>query len=353
MTGRLRIDLGALTANYALFRTAARPGRAAAVVKADGYGIGAPAVARALWSAGCRDFFVASAAEGARLREGLPDATIFVFEGALEDTASILVHHRLRPVLNHRAQLETWRRHGGGGVAAVHVDTGMHRLGFTPDVAAAEFHGVPICLLITHLACADEPDHPLNALQMERLRQVRRRFPGVPVSVGNSAGVLAGRRLAGAGEPIEDLGRPGIGLYGGNPFAHGPSPVRPVVTLEGRILQLRSVAPGESVGYGAAFTATHPMAVAIVGVGYADGLPRLLSDRGEAALDGRRCRIVGRVSMDLTTIDVTGATARIGDWVELFGNNVLVDEVAAWAQTVPYEILTRLGPRLAREYLEP
>jgi alanine racemase len=353
MSGRLRIDLGALAANYALFVAAARPGRAAAVVKADGYGIGAPPIARTLWSAGCREYFVASAAEGARLREVLPEAVIFVFEGALEDTVGTLMQHRLTPVLNHPAQLDAWRLAGRGGAAAVHVDTGMLRLGFTPDVDAAQFHGVPICLLITHLACADEPGHPRNALQIERLQQVRQRFPGIPVSIGNSAGVLAGRRLAGQDDPIDDLGRPGIGLYGGNPFVDGRSPVRPVVTLEGRILQLRRVAPGESVGYGAAFTATRPMEVAIVGVGYADGLPRLLSNRGEAALNGRRLRIVGRVSMDLTTIDVTGASARLDDWVEFFGTNVLVDEVAGWAQTVPYEILTRLGPRLARQYLEP
>lgn len=347
MSGRLRIDLGALVANFALFRRAARPGRAAAVVKADGYGIGAPTVAQALWSAGCREFFVANAAEGVRLRAALPQATIFVFEGALEDTTAALVTAGLTPVLNHHAQLDTWRRSAPGRPAAVHVDTGMHRLGFPPDIDAGQFHGVAVSLLLTHLACADEPAHPLNEQQLARLEGVRRHFPGVPVSVGNSAGVLQGGRLAG------DLGRPGIGLYGGNPFVEGPSPVRPVVTLEGRILQLRAVAPGESIGYGAAFTAVRPMEIAVVGVGYADGVPRLLSNRGEVALAGRRCPIVGRVSMDLTTIDVSGADARPGDWVEFLGASVGVDEVAAWAQTVAYEVLTRLGPRLAREYLPP
>jgi alanine racemase len=347
MPGRLRIDLGALVANYEQLRDAARPGRTAAVVKADGYGIGAPPLARALWSAGCREFFVASAAEGVQLREVLPEATIFVFEGALSDTVLDLRSSGLTPVLNHAAQFDLWRQQAGGQPAAIHVDTGMHRLGFPPDVTSSQFRGVTVSLLLTHLACADEPDHPMNLLQLSRLARVRALFPGVPVSIGNSAGALQGPSLAG------DLGRPGIALYGGNPWVTAPSPVRPVVTMEGRILQLRQVAPGESIGYGATFTASAVMEVAVVGLGYADGLPRLLSNRGEASFAGRRCPIVGRVSMDLTVIDVTGLGARLDDWVEFFGPNVLLDEVAAWAQTAPYEVLTGLGPRLQREYLHP
>jgi alanine racemase len=345
VSGRLRIDLGALVANYRLFRDAARPGRAAAVVKADGYGIGTASVARALWSAGCREYFVASAAEGSRLRAVLPDATIFVFEGALDDTVLDLLTDGLTPILNHAAQLDVWRQTTSGAPAAVHIDTGMHRLGFPLDVTASDFRGIRTSLLVTHLACADAPDHPMNQLQLERFNRVREWFPGVPVSIGNSAAVLRG--LAG------DLGRPGIGLYGGNPFLDEPSPVRPVVTLEGRILQLRQVAAGDAIGYGAAFAAASAMEVAVVGIGYADGLPRLLSNRGEAAMGGRRCRIVGRVSMDLTTVDVTGMNASLGDWIEFMGPQVSVDEVAAWAQTAAYEVLTGLGARMAREYIEP
>ncbi|MFU8816399.1 MAG: alanine racemase [Pseudomonadales bacterium] len=347
MSGRLRIDLGALAGNYQMFRDAARPGRVAAVVKADGYGLGAPELVRALWTAGCEDFFVACAAEGVRLRRELPDARIWVFEGALEDTVLDLLSSDLVPVLNHAAQLDLWRQAAGGQAAAVHVDTGMHRLGFPDDVTSSDFRGVRVSLLVTHLACADDPEHPMNQLQLERLARVRELFPGVPVSIGNSAGVLQGASFAG------DLGRPGIGLYGGNPWLSTPSPVRPVVTLEGRILQLRKVASGETIGYGASFTAARPMEIAVVGVGYGDGLPRLLSNRGEAALDGRRCPIVGRVSMDLTTVDVTGLDARLDDWMEFMGPTVLVDEVAAWAQTIPYEVLTGLGHRPAREYLHP
>jgi alanine racemase len=345
--GRLRIDLGALVANYELLRDAALPGRTAGVVKADAYGLGAAPVARALWAAGCLDFFVATAAEGASLRLALPDATIYVLEGALDDTVLELLSSGLTPVLNHAGQLELWRRLAGGQSAAVHVDTGMHRLGFPPDVTGRDFRGVRVCLLVTHLACADEPGHPMNAAQLARLAPVRDLFPGVPVSIGNSAGVHQGPRLAG------DLGRPGIGLYGGNPYLDGPNPLAPVATLEGRILQLRHVAAGESIGYAAAFTAKSAMEVAVVGIGYADGLPRLLSNRGEAAFANRRCPIVGRVSMDLTTVDVTGLGARTDDWMEFMGGNVLLDEVAAWAQTASYEVLTGLGARLKREYRQP
>ncbi len=347
MTSRLIIDLAALTANFALFRRAAAPGEAAAVVKADGYGLGARPVAGALWSAGCRRFFVATVAEGVALRQALPKAVVHVLEGARRDTVAELIGADLIPVLNHPGQLDAWRRAAGRRPAAVHVDTGMHRLGFEPTLEGSDFRGVQVALLMTHLARADEPDHPMNRLQLERLARVRRGFPGVPVSIGNSAGVLQGSSMTG------DIGRPGIGLYGGNPFLTAPSPVRPVVTLQGRILQLRTVPAGDTIGYGATFTAAAPMRVAVVGLGYGDGLPRLVSNRGFAALGGRRCPIVGRVSMDLTVIDVTSATARLDDWVEFFGPTVLVDEVAQWADTIAYEVLTGIGPRPARQYLGP
>lgn len=344
MSARLRIDLGALRANYALFQRAAAPGRAGAVVKADGYGLGAAPVARSLAAAGCREFFVATAAEALALRAEMPAATIYVFEGALTDTADDLRRAGIVPVLNHTAQGELWRARGAGRPAAVHVDTGMQRLGYPAAELPAAVSDLDVRLLVTHLACADEPDHPMNARQLERFERVRTSFPGVPVSIGNSAGVLSGPNYAG------DLGRPGIGLYGGNPFARAPSPVQPVVTLEGRILQLRDVAAGDSVGYGATFTAPRPLRVAIVGLGYGDGLPRLLSNRGEAAVGGSRCPIVGRVSMDLTAVDVTDCPARLDDWVEFFGATIGVDEVAGWSQTIAYEVLTGLGHRARREW---
>lgn len=308
-------------------------------------------IARALWQDGCQDFFVASSEEGVQLRDLVPEARIFVFEGARAETAPALAEAGIVPVLNHPGQLEAWKRLGGGRPAAVHLDTGMHRLGFPSDVEIEAFDGIGLELLMTHLACADEPDHPLNAIQRQRFAgaaaRFRMRFPGLCCSVGNSAGVLNGVE-----GDLDGLGRPGIGLYGGNPLADGASPVRPVVTMEGQVLQLRRVLPGESIGYGATYQASREMTLAVVGLGYADGLSRLLSNRGEAFCGGCRCPIVGRVSMDLTTVDVSDVQVAPGDWVEFMGEHILVDEVAAWAQTIPYEILTGLGSRHQRIYEE-
>ena len=349
MPGRLSIDLQALVANYRIFREASVGGDMAAVVKADAYGLGVEAVAGALWRAGCTSFFVADCSEGIRLRRVLADAQIFVFEGPRQETIAALLQAGLTPVLNQHDQLRTWQRMAGGAPAAVHLDTGMHRLGFPADVDPADFSGVALTLLMTHLACADEPAHPLNQLQLqlfaEAAARFRVQFPDLRCSIGNSAAVLGGAEME------RGLGRPGIGLYGGNPLLGAASPVRPVVTLEGQVLQVRRVGPGESIGYGATFQARAPMDVAVVGIGYADGLPRLLSNRGEAYCRGRRCAIVGRVSMDLTAVDVTGLAIAPGDWLEFMGEHVSLDEVAVWAQTIPYEILTGLGPRLQRRYL--
>lgn len=345
MSARFRIDAAALGANYQLFKDAARPGVAGAVVKADGYGLGAAAVSSTLWQRGCRDFFVATAEEGVALRAALPEARIFVFEGALDDSAETLRDAGLIPILNHAGQARTWRGAGGGRPAAVHVDTGLNRLGFPWRAGAEDWQGLQVCLLVSHLACADEPEHPMNAQQLERLGRVRQTLPGVPVSLGNSAAVLGGPGLTG------DLGRPGIGLYGGNPYAAAPSPVRPVVTMEARILQLRRVPPGESVGYGATFSAAAETEVAILGAGYADGIPRLLSNRGQVSVSGVRCPVIGRVSMDLMAVDVTGRGAAVGDWVEIFGAVVSIDEVAEWAETIAYEVLTGLGRRPQRHWI--
>jgi alanine racemase len=342
--GRLRIDLDALAANYQGFREAAAPATCAAVVKADAYGLGVARVAPRLWREGCRQFFVATAAEGVALRAVLSRARIFVFEGATPDNHSSLVETDLIPVLNHPDQLACWRASAPGRRAAVHFDTGMHRLGFDWDASAALFDGLPMALLVTHLACADEPAHPLNRLQVDRFERVRARFPGVPVSIGNSAATLFGPGMAG------DVARPGIGLFGGNPFGGIGNPMATVVTLEGQVLQVRDVARDETVGYGASFHADRDTTVAIVGVGYADGLPRLLSNRGAVLVAGERRPIVGRVSMDLTAVDVTGLPVRPGDWLEFFGDGIALDEVAGWAETIDYEVLTGLGARLERVY---
>jgi len=225
----------------------------------------------------------------------------------------------------------------------------MGRLGFPWDeVHPNLFEGLDITLLATHLACADEPDHPLNALQLDRFTKVAARFPGVVTSIGNSAGTLSGATSRG------DLCRPGIALYGGNPFLDRLNPMSAVLTLEARILQVREVEAGATVGYGATHVADGPGSIATLGVGYADGLPRGVSSRGEILIGQQRAPIVGRVSMDLTTVDISNITPvpKVGDWVEVLGKGIGVDELAAWADTIGYEVLTGLGLRTAPRYLQ-
>ena len=321
---RLTVDLDALAANYRAFRARA-PDGVAAVVKADAYGLGMAPVAARLAAEGCTRFFVATEAEGLALRETLAgDCDIYVFSG--EASAEGLV-----PVVNQPSQLR-------GGPVAFHVDTGMQRLGFAPEDVPDHPEAV---LLLTHLACADTPDHPLNAVQLERFEAVAARFPGVPVSIANSAGILNG---------VRGIGRPGIGLYGGNPYSDRDNPMRTVATLEGQVLQVRRVRAGESLGYGASRVLARDTTVAVVGAGYADGVPRLLSNRGAVAVRGIRLPILGRVSMDLTQVDATDVAVDRGDWVEFFGPTVGVDEVAAWSDTMAYEVFTGIGRRVARRY---
>lgn len=324
--GRLIVDLDALADNYATLKARAA-GDVAAVVKANAYGLGALPVARRLAAEGCRQFFVATESEGVALRPALPkDADIFVFSGEAQAPGLIAV-------ANHAAQL-------GPSPVALHVDTGMQRLGFPWDAvpAAAE----KVRLLISHLACAETPDHPFNAEQIRRFEAVAERFPGVPTSLANSAGILNG---------VAGLGRAGIGLYGGNPWADRPNPMRPVATFEGQVLQVRSVRTGETVGYGAGRALDRDAEVAVVGVGYADGVRRSLSNRGAAAFAGKRLPIIGAVSMDLTHLDATGTGLARGDWVEFCGPNLSVDEMARRADTIAYEILTGIGNRVERRYL--
>ncbi len=340
MPARLRVNREALAANYRQYR-AAVAGDCGAVVKADGYGLGAEATAAVFQRLGCGHFFVATAAEGLALKKALRGGAVYVLEGALPDSARPLAEAGLIPVVNHEEQLAAWAPYRDREIA-VHIDTGMNRLGFPQGVAGSTFDGFRVSLLMTHLACADYPPHPLNEIQLQRFAAVAERFPGVATSIGNSAGALLDKRYQG------DLARPGIGLFGGNPWSNKPNPVQPVATLEATVVQIRQVAPGESVGYGATWQSRKAGRLAVLGVGYADGLPRRLSNCGEAVVRGKRCPIVGRVSMDLTVIDVTGARAVAGDWVELFGTRLPVDEVARQADTIAYELLTGISPRVPR-----
>ncbi len=346
MNRRLLVDLEALAANYRVFETASGGhARLGGVVKANAYGVGAPAAVERLQALGCTSFFVATLDEALSLRSLLlPGAELFVFEGVDPWNAAEYAATGVIPVLNDFEQLPVWRPYGDRP-AAVHFDTGMARLGFPADTQAQRFAGLNINLVMTHLACADVPEHPQNARQVERFQKIAAGFPGVRTSIGNSAGWLNGPPCQG------DLGRPGIGLYGGNPFAHQPSPVAAVASLQGRILQIRTLAAGEPVGYGGSWVTERETRIAAVGLGYADGLPRGLSSTGEMAMvaGGERCRILGRVSMDTTVIDLSPAPeARLGDWVEAFGMHLCVDEAAERAGTLAYELLTGVGARVPR-----
>lgn len=324
----------------------ARPSACGAVVKANAYGLGASAVARRLAAEGCRHFFVAQAEEAIAVRDAAGPASIYVFSGPLPETVAQLRAARAIPIVNHPAQLDAWP--ADAGAFAVHVDTGMNRLGFAlPELAHLASRAGSIALLLTHLACADEPTHPRNAEQLARFAEAAARFPGVPTSVGNSAAIFAGASACG------DIARPGIAIYGGNPFASEPNPMRTVATLDAAVLQLRHIEAGESVGYGATYRSRSPRLIATVGAGYADGVPRLLSNIGEAAFGGARLPYAGRVSMDLLAVDATEVEGRmaVGDRVELIGSTILLDEVAALARTIGYEILTGLGARGERRYV--
>jgi len=338
---RITVDLDALAHNHAVLREAAAGAEVAPVVKADGYGLGAAQVARRLWDEGARSFYVARLSEGEALRAVLPDAVIYVFDGYLDGAR--LEAANLRPVLNSREQVEAWRAERPTLPAALHVDTGMNRLGVRVEEAEA-LKDLPVELVISHLACAPEPEHPLNALQAERFAQVASLFPNARKSLANSGGIFLGERFR------FDQARPGIGLYGGGPEERPDERIRPVAIFEAPILQVRNVPAGESIGYGAAFVAPNAMQVATVAAGYADGVLRSTHPRGHAFVAGERRPIVGRISMDLIAVDVTDLAVRAGEPVELLGPNILLDDAAAAAGTTAYELLTRLSSRAERVY---
>jgi alanine racemase len=348
---RLTVDLDALAANHAALRAEARGAEVAVVVKADAYGLGLGPVARRLWAEGARSFFVARLEEGEALRQA---GDIHVLDGATPGSPSRLAAAGLIPILNSPSQLETlsaWAHAHGDVPCGVHIDTGMNRLGFRPEelqallAAPDRLNGLSVTLVMSHLACADTPDHPLNARQAAHFRKARTLFATARASLANTGGIFLGSPFR------HDLVRAGIGLYGGGPLARPHPRLAPVATLEAPILDVRPVPAGETVGYGADFHAKHAYRAAIVAAGYADGLPRAAAVTGHAFFAGRPRRLLGRVSMDLIAIDVTGCEeAQPGALVELLGPNILVDDAAAAAGTVAYELLTRLGARLERCY---
>ena len=355
----LTVDLDAVRANYRLLAERGSPATCAAVLKADAYGLGMPQVAAALVREGCRSFFVAHLDEGIRLRALVPaDCTIHVMHGAMPGTARDCVRHALLPVLNDPGQLAEWRalaREFGRRLPAVlQVDTGMSRMGLAPpDLERlrqdpAWLDGIDLKLVMSHLACADDPGHPLNDSQRLRFDQVRALFPGVPASLANSSGVFLG-----AGYHF-DLLRPGCALYGINPQPGLANPLAQAVSLAARVVQLRTVAAGDIVGYGARYVAPGERRIATIAIGYADGWLRALSGHSQAFVDGVAAPFAGTVSMDSITLDVTGIDEqRIapGNTVDLLCAQQTVDDVAGQAGTIGYEVLTRLGSRLHRRYL--
>jgi alanine racemase len=353
--GILTIDLGALVANWRTLAARAAPAKCAAVIKADGYGCGIEPVARALTEAGCETFFVANLAEARRARAAAPSAVIYVLNGLLPGTAPAYAEADLRPIIGSRAELDEWNGFRAAsawrGAAALHVDTGMNRLGIPYQEAGALSNDHAIALVMSHFACSEE-DHPLNAIQIERFRAVRALFPGIAGSLANSSGIFLGS------EAHHDLVRPGVALYGANPTPGKPNPMRTVVALDARIVQLRTIEQGATVGYSATWTARRPSRLAIISIGYADGFLRAASASdqrpgAEAVVAGERCPMAGRVSMDLIAIDVTDvAESRIrrGDLVGLLGPDIGVDDLAARAGTIGYEVLTSLGRRYRRIY---
>ena len=360
--GHLTIDLAAIEANWRMLASRTVPIECAAVVKADAYGCGLDVVTTRLAKAGCKTFFVADLAEGRRVRGLVREAVVYVLNGLSPHTAQAFADANLRPVINGPAELAEWDAFVAAanwrGGAALHVDTGMNRLGLSPDEAVAvasrvqlENHG--FTLLMSHLACAEAPSHAMNDRQIRMFRELRIMFRGVSSSLANSSGIFLG-----GGAVHCDLVRPGIALFGGNPTPGKTNPMRPVVELKGRILQVREVKRGDTVGYGATFAAQRAMRVAIVAAGYADGVLRSAAgDRNKPAAQvlvaGKRCPLVGRVSMDVISVDVTDVPdgrARRGDFATLIGGDLGIDELAAASGTISYEVLTRLGQRFHRVY---
>lgn len=361
-TGVIIVDLDALTANWRALADLVAPAECAAVVKADAYGLGATEVIPALSRAGCRTFFVATLEEGRAARLLNPDARLFALDGLIPGAEELLIAADVAPVLSNLDEVAAWseaaKRLGRRLPAALQIDSGLNRLGLSAaDVKTlaarpALLSALELRLVMSHLACADDPAHPQNAKQRAAFNKRRALLPSAPASLAASDGLMLGATYH------YDLVRPGYALYGGQAFQGGPTPVSPVVTVRARVLQVRTVKTGDSVGYSATWQAARPSRIAVVAAGYADGFARALSaasgKKGGAVLvGGARAPVVGRVSMDLITVDVTdieGEVAR-GDLVTLVGPGLTIEVMGKSAGTIGYEVLTRLGPRFARRYL--
>ncbi len=359
----LTIDLGALVSNWRSLAARVAPARCGAVVKANAYGLGAPAVVRSLLQAGCREFFVALVQEGVELIEALrgawpADASIHVLHGPEPGAEGDCVAFGLRPVLNSLAQIERWRalakRRQRPLRAAIQVDTGMARLGLAPGdlqrllMEPEAMDGILPTLVMSHLASAEDPTDPVNAKQLALFQNLRGHLPGSDACLSNSSGIFLGPAYH------FDLVRPGAALYGVAPQVGAPNPMLAVVRVQARLIQWREVGAGEAVGYNQSWVATRPSRIATVSVGYADGYLRSASNRARLRLNGVELPLVGRVSMDTATVDVTDVhpdQLAPGTLLDVIDEIQDVNALAAQAHPNAYEILTSLGSRYRRRYL--
>ena len=356
--GVIEVDLAALAYNFRTLVRKASPAICAAAVKANAYGLGVENVAYCLWREGCRDFFVATLDEGLELRLLLRKANIYVLDGLLEGQDKAFDKGNLVPVLNDIGQIEAWcrycRRLETALPCVVQFDTGMNRLGLAPleaerlSESPEFFSGITVRVIMSHLACGADPGHPLNERQRASFNRIRAKFPDISASLANSAGVYLG-------QPFHfDMVRVGIALYGGNPLDGQDCGVQPVVRIRSRILQERVVEPGGTVGYNATYTVSARARIITVSAGYADGVSTRLSNSGFVTIDGQRAGIVGPVSMDLITVDVTDVPegkTKPGGFVDLIGPGLSLNETAERASLIPYEVLTSLSRRFKRRYV--
>lgn len=362
---RLTIDLSALAANWQFLDTQSPEAETAAVVKANAYGLGIEAVVPVLSEAGCNTFFTAMVEEGVRVRKCLPEANVFILNGIFSDTITTAIEHDLQPVLSTHDQISIWAAMANGKPCAIHVDTGMNRLGLEMDEARKFSENTSLikksgaALLMSHLACSDDPEHPQNASQLANFQELVGLFPMLKPSFANSAAILSNA------DTHFELTRPGIAMYGGEAVNDAPNPMRVVVKSEARVLQIRNAKKGEGVGYGAAHILDRDSKIAVCSAGYADGYHRASSGcgvpvRGVKEVGGfgqwgeHKVPLIGRVSMDLTEFDVTDVPdedLKNTKWVELFGPNILLDDAARASGTIGHEFLTGIGGRFTREYL--
>lgn len=346
------INLDALAANFLILRKLVAQSEVAAVVKADCYGLGIDKIAPALGMAGCEAFYIATLEEGLQLRRLLPGASIFVLNGIATHPIERFIEAQLMPVLNSSVDIRRWSRQSGHHPCAIHVDTGMNRLGLSLQELVGllgdgeTIDQLNVVLLISHLACADEPDHPLNELQLSRFTKVRELLPSIPASLANSSGLFLGPQYH-----FQQC-RAGAAIFGINPTPWQANPMQPVVEITAPVVQLRRDSDG-SVGYGATTRLATPTQLAVIAAGYADGYPRHASNRGQVVINGQMAPLIGRVSMDLITVDISHLqpnSIQIGDQALLVGEDYGINELADAADTIGYEILTNLGRHAKTTY---